>query len=189
MNHTEFINFIAALRKALPRYAPDMNDRQTLDIWFAELGSMSLEEARDVYRSAIRSLDSFPSIRQVLELAGQAEQSPEDKGREVGERMWAAISRFGYCGRLPEVHAYIGPIGVEVVRMQGGWANVCEIATDDNGAALKAQWRELAAVIARRGSAALDAPPDFNKLPERARLALAKADSTSALDARSDKRR
>ncbi len=179
MNSVEFSTFVAALRKALPRFAPDMNDRQTLSIWFDELGSMTTEDATAVYRAAIRSLDSFPSIRQILELAGQGEASPEDKGREVAERIWGAIGRFGYQvtdRRTAEINAFLGPIGAHLVRMEGGWNNVCEFATDEKMTTLKAQWRDAAAAMARKGRGSLDEPPDFAKLPERAQLALAKAD-------------
>lgn len=156
-----------------------MNDHQTLSIWFNELGSMTTEEAAAVYRAAIRSMDSFPSIRQILELAGQGEQSAEDKGREVAERIWGAIRRFGQQvsdRHMADIYARLGPIGTHLVRMEGGWNNVCECATDDKMTTLKAQWRDAAAAIARKGRGSLDEPPDFAKLPERARLALAKAD-------------
>ncbi len=167
------------MTKALPRFAPDMTDKETISIWFNELGNLSHQEAVAVYHAALRKFDSFPSIRQVLELAGHGEPSNEDKGREVAERIWAAIDRFGSqyaetTHRHAEINASIGPIGVEVVRMSGGWNQLCAIATYDNATTIKAQWREMAAAVARKGAAG-GAPPDFAKLPERARLALAKA--------------
>lgn len=178
MTKLEFAAFIASLRKALPRFAPDMDDRQTLDLWFQELGGMSTEEANHVYRSAIRTMDAFPSIRQVLELAGRGERTDEEKGREVAERMWAAIGKLGYIAKPERLLEFIGPIGVEVVRLQGGWKHLCEIATFDNATTLKAQWRELAVIVAKKARAdQLDAPPDFAKLPEKAQAALKTLDA------------
>ncbi len=179
MSTKEFAAFVASLRKALPRFAPDMDDRETLSLWYGEIGEMSVEDAGRVYKAAVRTMDSFPSIRQVLELAGRAEAPDTDKAREVGERIWSAIGRFGYqvgdSGQA-KVNDYLGPIGVEVVRMQGGWNSICETTTFDNAATLKAQWRELAAVLIRKDrNGELNAPPEFSKLPERVRLALEKA--------------
>jgi hypothetical protein len=181
VNTREFVCFVASLRKALPRYAPDMDDRETLSVWFAELGKLSTDDAGRIYKAAVRSMDSFPSIRQILELAGLAEAPDEDKAREVGERIWSAISRFGHqvseSGQA-KVNEYLGPVGVEVVRLQGGWNQICEMATFDNAPTLKAQWRELAAVMLRKGrTGALDAPPEFAKLPDRAKLAIQAANS------------
>jgi hypothetical protein len=108
----------------------------------------------------------FPTVAEVKTAMGITEQTDEDKGREVGERMWAALCRWGsQMSRWDEIAGYIGPIGVEVVKMQGGWQAICEVATNDQAATFKAQWRGLAAVLAAKGERGVDEVPDFTALP------------------------
>lgn len=111
----------------------------------------------------------FPTVAEVKTELGivDAPVSDEDKGREVGERIWAALCKWGsQLSRWDEISTYIGPIGVEVVKMQGGWQAICDVATNDQAAALKAQWRGLAIILAAKGSrGTLDEPPEFGSLP------------------------
>ena len=133
-----------------------------------------LERVVETLEKMVDTHRRFPTVGEIKQAMGVSEQSNEDKGREVGELIWAAICRFGsVMSRWPEIAAAIGPIGVEVVKRQGGWMTICEIATNDNATTLKAQWRELAQVLARKPVGELDVPPDFTRLPEAAQKELA----------------
>lgn len=108
----------------------------------------------------------FPTVGEVKTLLGLAPASPENKGREVAERIFGAITKGWGSSLRPEVHKqrdeFVGPIGVEVVRMAGGWPRLSEIKQED-ATTHKAQWREFAAIIARKGG--LGDAPQFSELP------------------------
>ncbi len=170
----KFSKFMIALASTLPRFAPKIDDN-TLDLWFAAIGQrLTDDELGVIYQQSIERFDQFPSMRELLELAGKAELGDEGKSREVAELIWSAIIRWGsQLKRWPEISMRIGPIGVEVVRLAGGWQNICDVATDENAGTMKAQWRHLAEhMIAKARSGTLDMPPDFGALPEKARTAM-----------------
>jgi hypothetical protein len=174
---SEFSQFLFRLAKAIPRFAPDLNDRDLFTIWYAEFGKLTTAELSTAFQTAVRKFSTFPSIAELMATIGKAEQSEQDKAREVAERILGAMSKFGQTNgsgesarkKAQQIDDYIGPIGVEVVKMAGGWNNVCEMTDNDNLATMKAQWRGLAESIARRGVKSIDTPPDFAALPAEAK--------------------
>lgn len=170
---------MVSLAAAIPKYAPNVTDPNVLSTWYDELGLLDLDALRGIYKQAIKMFDTFPSIRQLLALAGGAEQSDDEKGREVGERIYAAIARYGSVigdtehskQRRAAVAEMIGPIGEEVVRLQGGWNHLCDAVMDDDATTWKAQWRELATTIARRGQGM--AAPQFSQIAGKTHAAIA----------------
>ena len=169
----EFAMFAFRLKKAIPRFAPDMGDEDLMDAWYGAMGHLSTPELTQIFKTAVIKFSEFPAIKELLEVVGQSAQRPEDKAREVAERILSAISRFGQTTgsgesarkKLADVEEYIGPIGAEVVRLQGGWNQVCEITDNDNLATMKAQWRGSAENIARRGPTNMTRAPGFDLPP------------------------
>jgi hypothetical protein len=95
----------------------------------------------------------FPIVAEVKAAMGMAESTPEDEGRAVAAKIWAGVAKFGElvsATRVPEVQAYVGPIGWMVVELEGGWNHLVQGCTYDAETTLKAQWRELAIVVAKR---------------------------------------
>lgn len=80
-----------------------------------------------------------------------------------------AISRVGPY-RIPE----LPPVAMELIKLEGGWENICSMVTDSNLATFKAQWRRLATVLLKKQTSSSNAiaiegkpPIDINKfLPE-----------------------
>jgi hypothetical protein len=91
------------------------------------------------------------------------ESNPESEALMIVGRITDAISRIGPY-ETARAREYLGPTGWEVVRLSGGWENVCELTTDTM-ATHKAQWRMLAKAViergigAREGGAALEHKP------------------------------
>jgi hypothetical protein len=165
----EFAKFMVTLAAALPRYAPNTGSHEILGVWYAELGHLSIDALRAAYKKAVRSSDGFPSMRQILELCGES-QTDQDKGREVAERIFAGLSKFGDMNGPSgiekwdkQIAPYLGPIGIEVVKMNGGWNYLCETVTTKDATTWKAQWRGLAETLARKGG--LGDAPTFDSLP------------------------
>lgn len=68
-----------------------------------------------------------------------------DRGRIVAGRIMTAIRRFGYMN-VSEARAFIGELGWEVVKLQGGWKSLCELSSE----AIKAEqprWRDMAVTL------------------------------------------
>jgi hypothetical protein len=87
----------------------------------------------------------------------------ESNARESASRIATAVSRIGPY-RTAEAKAYIGELGWEVVKRQGGWEETCAALTYDNATTLQAQWRELAISLGRRARIGLlDTPPSLPK--------------------------
>lgn len=103
----------------------------------------------------------FPTVAEVKELLGLKPPSPEDKGREVADRIYQALSKPWEAAKRDE---FVGPIGAEVVRLNGGWQRLGENVLEAEVTIHKAQWRETAANLARKGG--LGAAPTFEMLPE-----------------------
>ncbi len=163
----DFAKFMGALSRAIPRFAPRLDDAALLDVWFTQIGHLSLGELQHVMKDAVRTLDQFPSIREILAIVGQNKPNDDDIARDVGERIFTALSKYGsQMTRWPAIEALIGPVGLEVVRLQGGWQNICDVTTNDNAPTLKAQWRELAGVLVRKARHGdINAAPDFEVGP------------------------
>lgn len=96
----------------------------------------------------------FPTIRQLLEIIDPKKFSVLDDENEaslVASLIGGAVARLGYTAKPDVILEKIGSLGVEVVRLNGGWSQVCSDLTDYNLSTMKAQWRrEALAVIQRR---------------------------------------
>ncbi len=100
-----------------------------------------------------QSARRVPTVADIRKAMGRDAASEAEVGREVGERIWEAISKHGSQrsdSGLQRVREFLGDLGWEVVTRQGGWQSICDSATYANGPQLKAQWRELAEVLARK---------------------------------------
>lgn len=161
-----------AITKCLQLIAEQCKEQVSLEriVFMVErLLPLGPERVMQTLSEMLEGARRFPTVAEIKSAMGLVEQSDEDKGREVGERIWGAICKFGSRNDTSVVEAYVGPIGMEVIRMQGGWKVVCDIATYDNAGTLKAQWRELGQVLARKAkSGELHTPPDFAQLPAAA---------------------
>lgn len=164
---------IPKLLAMLAEQSGEQVSRNRLDFIARSLSAHPSERVVAGLEKLVRTSRRFPTLGEIEAAMGVAEPSDDDKAREIADRIWGAIERWGSTC-WPQVQAYIGPIGVAVVNLQGGWVAVCHAADYDNVGQMKAQWRDSAAAIARKGASgvALEAPPDFAKLPEKAATAI-----------------
>ena len=82
----------------------------------------------------------------------------EAEAVEAVSRIVQAVANIGPY-RTEDARAFVGELGWFVVTREGGWQNVCQVLTEENIGALKAQWRQLAIAQHRRAKAGLtDAP-------------------------------
>lgn len=84
-------------------------------------------------------------------------------------RITDAISRIGPYNTTA-AREYVGPSGWEVVKLSGGWENICSLTTDTL-ATHKAQWRMLAKAVLERGVYSKDIQISQDSYPGMSSLA------------------
>lgn len=104
---------------------------------------------------------TFPIPAQIREMICP-EVTPDDQAREIASRITSAISKFGYS-RGAEAREYIGQIGWEIVKRNGGWQPLCEgHGIHFDKAQFSAQSRDLAkSMIASNARGEFDKPIHF----------------------------
>lgn len=73
-------------------------------------------------------------------------------------RIIGAVSAIGPY-EPARAREYIGELGWEIVKLEGGWEEVCQKLTYDNEATLKAQWRNTAKAVVQRMRAGVSSAP------------------------------
>lgn len=104
-----------------------------------EIDPPDLLQAIRIYRKDPKN-DKFPLPGKLI---GMIRLPDDQKARDAVARIMTAIARIGNY-RTADAQAFVGELGWEVVKLQGGWEDVCKGITDDNKGILQAQWRELA---------------------------------------------
>lgn len=121
-----------------------------------DLEPQQLVDAVKKYRLDPKN-EFFPLPVKLKAMIGQA-SSPDDFARDAASRILAAVSKYGWNN--PErARDYVGELGWEIVKRQGGWMNICESLTYDNKGIYQAQWRELAIAVQRSGNRKTNEPP------------------------------
>lgn len=123
----------------------------------------------------------FPTIKELLaeiDPKTYGDTDPEGEASLVASLIAGAVARKGYRCPPDVLEQTIGSLGMEVVRISGGWARICDELTPDNTTSYKAQWRrEALAIIQRRKAGYGSLPPSLpsnetKKLPSDAVLML-----------------
>lgn len=174
MKKEKFIKVLNYYSKILSTKAPDFSDPAPLHFWWTKFGALDEDEIVKAFEKAMATRHFFPSPKDFLELLGKGKVKPEEAGREASARILAAVSLHGWPNP-DKAEAYIGPLGWEVVRMQGGWAQVCDTLTTSNSGQYQAQWRDLAITLARKDDLGLSLPPGMKNKPRSLPLPISTA--------------
>lgn len=161
------IEKIVGLITILAEQTREQVGRERMLFMAEALLEQGVERAVPALKSMIRKCRHFPTIADIEKEMGTDEPDEAEKAREVGERVYAAVCKWGSAAKLEQLETFLGPIGLEVVKLQGGWQSICNVLTYDNAGQLKAQWRELAEVLVtkQRRGIPLDQAPRFDLLP------------------------
>lgn len=122
-------------------YDKTLTDTQ-LDMYVEDLIEIpppDLMRAIRLYRNDARNA-FFPIP---AKLKGMIVLPDDQRARDAVALVMTAIARIGNY-RTKDAQEFIGELGWEVVKLQGGWEEVCRSVTDDNKGIIQAQWRELA---------------------------------------------
>lgn len=142
---------IMALFVALGEFYRIDVKRHHAEMYAKAVEDLSPDQISRAMEQVQRTSKFFPMPSEIRELALG---SPKDEALEAASRIIEAVSRYGWTN--PErARSFIGELGWLVVERDGGWTRVCETLTNQNQATVKAQYRELAAALMRRGAAGL----------------------------------
>lgn len=147
MSNKELANYLKRLAMAIPKGAPKDLDGLSF-AWGQKFADVTPEAMEILLDQAMETFEYFPSLK---ELKDMLMGSAEDKAKEIGQVIWAALGRYGsQMSRMNEIKAAIGPLGEQVVNAMGGWLHLCETLTDDQRGTFIAQTRDLALAMQRK---------------------------------------
>jgi len=142
-----------------------------------EVGADKALPALEVCR---RKMRSFPTIADVLAEIPGAVVDELDVARDIGNRIWDAIGRFGWTNQA-RAQEFLGEMGWSVVERMGGWQNLCTMDSEERGTFV-AQARDFAMSrmrLERAGHGAggykIPSPESPSALPGRDVAALAES--------------
>lgn len=163
ISHERFAKAMVFYASSMPRWAPDFRNDAVITLWYSFFGEFTEHQIAGAFRKIAATDDGFPSIaklKRVIETGMNLDES--QVAEDVAGRIEAAIGRFGSTRDTDRVQEYIGEVGWVVVSQVGGWLRVCEVTYDQLPSARR-QWRELAAVVARKAQmGCVDTPPSLN---------------------------
>lgn len=141
--------FVKLLFLIAKRANYELDDYEADLIWqnLSQFGIDAVNASLNDFLRSMRSQDKFPSISELeakcVRLKGIPEGSTPDisQAAEIAEKMWGAISKFGYINS-EGASKYIGPLGWAIIERQGGWKSFCEGVTTDQKGFLIPQWRK-----------------------------------------------
>lgn len=118
-----------------------------LAMYADDLVDLDIEKLATAIQLVRKQNKFFPMPSEIREAAIG---SVRDEALEVASSIAAAMSRYGW-NNSERARAFIGPVGWRVVEYEGGWENLCASVQNEEIGTRKAQWREMAAVVIKRG--------------------------------------
>lgn len=111
---------------------------QQLDL---ELGIRAIE--KEILNR--RDRDPMPTPRELLVKALELSDGQKDLAgpEEIASRIIGAVRKFGSMN-YKDAEAYIGEIGWNIVKTEGGWSRLCMSLNDFNLSQNRAHWTKLA---------------------------------------------
>lgn len=148
MEKRKFAALMSQLALGIPKYAPNFIDRLTLQTWYEDLGDIPDDRLEEACQFARRNLNEFPSIAWLIRKCKGTVRSDLEIGQDIAARIEMAIGAHGYTNAKEALH-HIGEIGQEVVRMCGGWVNICNIENMEELSSHRKRWRELGSLVSK----------------------------------------
>ena len=162
MNVINFGTIIFKFSKLQPRGCPDFKDRDVINFWYEEFGSLD----EQVFVNVMKKLCAgkfFPCLDEVKQALGDKINpvDVESLARDAVKRIDSAIRSYGYLG-WNDARQKIGSLGEYLVQMSGGWESLCSAETESEHSIRIAQLREFAKVAIQKDAVgARETPPEL----------------------------
>jgi len=144
----DFSEALANLGKLFPK-SPDFKDRLVLKMWWGVFTDIPLKDFLKACQHALTTQEWFPPPATLKRFCKEVYETDEDIGLDTANRIENAVGSYGYMNHKG-AREYIGERGWKVVEQLGGWTRVCDIESFDQMPSLRANWRKLATLDAKR---------------------------------------
>ncbi len=142
MDIKEFHALMMSAVARIPKFAPNFGLRDgTTALWFNEFKDVSPSRLSKAITDSARSMDEFPSMRQLLKLCGKEFLTEEQTAIQAAERVLQAANPNG-GGRGRED---LGELAFEVSQAIGGFWDLSEMRLND-ASIYNTQRRKLTAI-------------------------------------------
>jgi hypothetical protein len=143
----EEIQKLKALLVATAMYYGQQIPDQVLGLYVEDLADLPFDrvaQAMGEYRRDAKSTRA--PLPGMIRARVEPKSDPEQEAAIMANQIVEAIARTG-----PYQTPQLDPVAMRIIQMEGGWMQICEMVTNDNLTAFKAQWRTLAkALIGKR---------------------------------------
>lgn len=130
---------------------PNLENPAVLQFWYDEFGSMHDDDLKKGFRLALSTLDRFPVIAKFKEIVGGVTETRDQTAVHIAGKVWESLGKFGQYNPSG-AEKWLGAEGWEVVKLMGGWFDVCSIEDMSYRGTFVAQARGFAnAILAREG--------------------------------------
>jgi len=148
MTREEMAGLLTALKLAVPRWAPPEINHELAGIYLGALKNFDGITIAKAISRAMQNLTEWPPPAKIKRMCLGTDQDDTEIGSEVAARIEGAISSCGHPN-WERAKEKIGPVGVKVVEMCGGWHEICNITYDQLPSARK-NWRDLSTQLSRK---------------------------------------
>lgn len=128
-----------------------------------KLKQYPIEKINQVLSDIAEDPKRFPSVRDITGKLGDTRAiSTKDNAAVAVGAIFSCIRKFGWPnGEKAKIE--MGELAWEIVTMQGGWANVCNILTNQNQGFYQTQWVNLGKGILERSNANANQAPALSE--------------------------
>lgn len=136
LNAEEFKSLIIPLSKIM-KFAPNLEDKATIKAYYLALREFEKGDLEKACILASRTLNEFPTIKQLFELCEGNVLTAEQVGQKIATDIEYFVGLFGPNALDPKNHyreeltERLGEVGMKVAEICGGWKNLCWAANED----------------------------------------------------------
>lgn len=141
----EFLTYLAALADMVPGFILKPDVVALYDEAAVKVGYKKFSIAIKKIIATRNSRDPFPALSDVLSLVSFNGMDAE----ELSAKIVGSVSKFGPY-KSADARIYLGETAWNIIQLEGGWENVCQMLTYENMSTLQAQWRKLAVIMIQR---------------------------------------
>lgn len=136
---------LLSLRKlsiAIPSFAPDFGKREVCEAWLEHLADLPSAALGAACKTAVQTLDTFPSVARLRTLAGRKATSDKERAEEIADKIWSSL-RIG-ANNPDRAFAQMGSEAAAVARRLGSWYDLCMFSDVTQESFIKRRWRSAA---------------------------------------------
>ena len=158
MDKRAFATIAAALQTYYPRFNLLPNS-EAMELWYQELGDLPSEVLTAALRKWVTTEKWPPSIAELRGLCAEMTKGPApDWGGAWGE-VQNAVRFLGYMREKEALESMSSLTRSAVERI--GWRNIC---CSENPEALRAQFRQIYEIVAKRENESRQLPPKLQEM-------------------------